>query len=721
MKTLLYLLLFMSSLPLVAQKQITIDDVFGKGTFSPKRISGVNWMNDGKYYSAQSGSDIYKVDVTTGQPVETIFNGDLLPDGNRLNDYSFSGDEQKLLLRTNVEMIYRRSFTADYLVYDIESKSVEALSENGRQSYATFSPDGSMVAFVRDNNLFYKDLSSNEETQITTDGQFNEIINGSTDWVYEEEFGFVKAFFWSPDNQKIAYYRFNETAVPEYNMQVWGDQLYPTDYRFKYPKAGETNSTVQIKIYHLNNGEIVDVPLGTETDIYIPRVMWTQDANLLSVRRMNRLQNQLEIMHANASTGNAEVVYTEKSDTYIDINYCNDLTYLQDGEYFVRTSEKDGFKHVYLHSIDGKEVQQITQGEWEVTELIGVHEERKPMVYYISTEASPLERHLYRIDLKGKKKERLSEKSGTYSVDMSNDFQYFIENYHTVQTPSVYSLYETQKNKEVKVLENNQSLKNTLTEYAIVDKEFMEVPLENGVKLNAYMLKPKDFDAAKTYPLLVYQYSGPGSQNVNKRWSGSHFFFHQYLVQQGYLVAVVDPRGTGYRGRDFKHITYKQLGKYETEDQIEAAKYLGKLNYIDASRIGIWGWSYGGYMSSLCIMKGADVFKTAVAMAPVTTWRFYDTIYTERYLQRPQDNASGYDDNSPINHVDKLEGNFLLVHGTGDDNVHFQNSVVLQDALIAAGKQFDSFYYPDKNHGLRGGTDRNHFYKMLAKYLMEKL
>jgi len=722
MKAILYLIIWLTCLPLLAQKQITLDDVFGKSTFVPRRVSGVNWMNDGNYYSAQSRNNIYKVDVTKGQAVATIFDGTNLPNGKNLAGYSFSGDEKKLLLQTDKEMIYRRSFTAEYLVYDIESKQVSPLSSKGAQSYATFSPDGSKVAFVRANNLFYIDLATGSEIQITNDGKFNEIINGSTDWVYEEEFGFVKAFFWSPDNQKLAFYRFNESTVPEYNMQVWKDgALYPQDYRFKYPKAGETNAAIELKVYHLSDKKIVDIPLGNETDIYIPRIMWTKDANLLSVRRMNRLQNQLEILHADATSGNVTTVYTENSDTYIDINYCNDLTYLNDGAHFLRTSEKDGFKHVYLHTMDGAEVQQITQGEWEVTQLVGVHEGKRPMVYYISTEASPLERHLYRIDLKGKKKERLSEKTGTYSVDMSTDFQYFIENYHTVQTPNIYCLIKTAKNERIKVLEDNQALKNTLTEYDILDKEFMEIPLSNGINLNAYMLKPANFDASKTYPLLVYQYSGPGSQNVKKGWSGGHFFLHQYLAQQGYIVAVVDPRGTGFRGRDFKHITYKQLGKYETEDQIEAAKYLGKLNYIDETRIGIWGWSYGGYMSSLCIMKGADVFKTAVAMAPVTTWRFYDTIYTERYLQRPQDNASGYDDNSPINHVGKLKGNFLLVHGTGDDNVHFQNSVALQNALIDAGKQFDTFYYPDKNHGLRGDNDRGHFYKMMAKYLMEKL
>ncbi|UZR94869.1 S9 family peptidase [Chondrinema litorale] len=706
----------------ISQKRITIDDVFGKNTFSPKRVSGVNWMNDGKYYSAINDNNVVKVDVTTGQAVETIFDGDLLPSGTRLSAYQLSADEKKILILTQREMIYRRSFTADYTVFDLETKKISPLSEGGKQSYATFSPDGTKVAFVRENNLFYVNLDDMSEVQVTDDGKFNHIINGSTDWVYEEEFGFVKAFFWSPDSKKIAYYKFDESEVPEYNMQLWNHgALYPQDYRFKYPKAGEKNSTIAIKIYHLNNKQIVDVPLGSETDIYIPRVMWTKNPDLLSVRRMNRLQNQIEILHADAKSGKSEVVYTEKSDTYIDINYCNDLTYLSDGEHFVRTSEKDGYKHIYVHNMDGSEALQLTKGEWEVTKLVGISDGKKPIAYYISTEVSPLERHLYRIDLKGKKKEKLSAKSGMYSVDMSPDFQYFIETYNAVDAPGTYTLYKAPKNESIKVLEDNSELKSTLEEYDIVTKEFFTISLDNDVELNAYMLKPTDFDSTKQYPLLVYQYSGPGSQNVSKGWSGGHFFMHQYLVQQGYIVAVVDPRGTGFKGKAFKHITYKQLGKYETEDQIAAAKYMSSLDYIDASRIGIWGWSYGGYMSSLCIMKGADVFKTAVAMAPVTTWRFYDSIYTERYLQRPQDNASGYDDNSPINHVDKLKGNFLLVHGTGDDNVHFQNSVALQDALIQSGKQFSSFYYPDKNHGLRGGNDRGHFYQLFANYIMNNL
>ncbi|MEM1136189.1 MAG: S9 family peptidase [Bacteroidota bacterium] len=722
MKYLIYLILLAISPYALAQKQITIEDVFGKATFLPKRVSNVNWMNDGKYYSALSENNLYKVDVTTGKAVETIFEGSLLGSGNIISDYSLSADERKMLLLTQMEMIYRRSFTANYNVYDLETKKIVPLSKNGKQSYATFSPDGSKVAFVRENNLFYVNLADMSEIRVTQDGKVNAIINGSTDWVYEEEFGFVKAFFWSPDSEKLAFYRFDENKVPEYNMQLWNNgALYPEDYRFKYPKAGEDNANIEIKIYHLDKEKTVDVSLGSETDIYIPRVIWTKSPDLLSVRKMNRLQNQLEILHVKAANGESQVVFTEKSNTYIDINYCNDLTYLKDGEHFIRTSEKDGYKHIYSYSMDGTEEFQITKGAWEVTELIGIDEGKKPIAYYISTEASPMEKHVYRIDLKGKKKEKLSAQSGIYSVDMSPDYSYFIETFHEINKPNTYSLYKTPKNERIKILEDNSTLQTNLEEYGIVSKEFLTIPLNNGTELNAYMLKPKDFDQSKKYPLLIYQYSGPGSQNVSKGWAGRHFFFHQFMVQKGYIVAVVDPRGTGFRGKAFKHITYKQLGKHETDDQIEAAKYLGNLDYIDASRIGIWGWSYGGYMSSLCIMKGADIFKTAVAMAPVTTWRFYDSIYTERYLQRPQDNTSGYDDNSPINHVDKLKGNFLLVHGTGDDNVHFQNSVALQQALISAGKQFDSFYYPDKNHGLRGGTDRGHFYQLLANYLLEKL
>ena len=700
-----------------AQKQIELTNITD-GTFYPRSVRSVNWMNDGQFYSALSQNKVEKYDVTTGEVVETIV------DGNELNisihDYRFSADESQVLLLTERQSIYRRSFTAIYHVYDRSSGNSELLSE-GRQSYATFSPDGSKIAFTRDKNLFYKDLTTGNEVAITTDGKFNEIINGSSDWVYEEELYITKAFEWSVDSKKIVYYRFDESNVREYNMQVWNDAaLYPQDYVYKYPKAGEDNSTIELFVYHLADEEKVPVDIGMETDIYIPRVYWTKNPDLISVQRLNRRQNVLDVLHVNAITGESEVVLTDESDTYIDFTFCDDLTYLDNGKQFLFSSEKSGFKHFYLYNMDGSLVQQVTNGTYEAVELVGLDQSPKtPVLYYTSTEVSPLEQHFYQINLKGKGKKKLSDKAGNSSINMSDDCSYYMNYHSAADQPLEVSLYKTAGNQLVKVLEDNAELMKVTQQYQLSDKEFFTFETVDGTSLNGYYLKPKDFSAGKEYPVLVYQYSGPGSQNVSNSWSGSHFTFHQYLVQQGYVIAVIDTRGTGSRGEAFKKLTYKQLGKYETEDLIATGKYLADLPFVDASRIGVWGWSYGGYMSSLAILKGADMFSTAIAVAPVTTWRFYDTIYTERYLQRPQENASGYDDNSPIHHADKLTGNFLLIHGTGDDNVHFQNAVALQNKLIEAGKQFDTFYYPDKAHGL--GNRRGHVYEMMANFLLENL
>ena len=700
-----------------AQKRIQLANITD-GTFSQRSVRSVNWMNDGQYYSALSENKVEKYEVTTGEVVETIV------DGNELdifiNDYRFSADESQVLLLTERQSIYRRSFTAIYYVYDRSSGNSQLLSE-GRQSYATFSPDGSKIAFTRDNNLFYKDLATDSEVAITTDGEFNKIINGSSDWVYEEELYITKAFEWSVDSKKIVYYRFDERNVREYNMQLWNDAaLYPQDYVYKYPKAGEDNSVIELYVYHLNNKSKVPVDIGEETDIYIPRVYWTKDAELISVQRLNRRQNVLDVLHVNASTGKSEVVLTDESDTYIDFTFCDDLTYLDNGKQFLFSSEKSGYKHFYLYDMNGNLDRQVTSGDYEAVELVGLDQSKKtPVLYYTSTEISPLEQHFYQIDLRSKGKKKLSDKAGNSSINMSDDCSYYMTYHSAADQPLKVSLYKTAENQLIKVLEDNAGLAQVTADYQVSDKEFFTFNTVDGTSLNGFYLKPKDFSAGKEYPVLVYQYSGPGSQNVSNSWSGSHFTFHQYLVQQGYIVAVIDTRGTGSRGEAFKKLTYKQLGKYETEDLIATGKYLANLPFIDSDRIGVWGWSYGGYMSSLAILKGADVFSTAIAVAPVSTWRFYDTIYTERYLQRPQENASGYDDNSPIHHADKLTGNFLLIHGTGDDNVHFQNAVALQNELIKAGKQFDTFYYPDKAHGL--GNRRGHVYEMMAEFLLEKL
>ncbi len=715
------------ALPATAQekKQLSLEEIFDDQVFTQYRINGIRWMADGRHYTSVVPDEveyyehILRYDITTGEVVDTLVNGaKLVPEDEplalRYNDYQLSKDEQKVLFATEMEPIYRRSTRAYYYIYDIADDSFRPLDDGQKQSYATFSPDGSKVAFVRDNNLFFKDLLTNELHQLTQDGEFN-----STDWVYEEEFGFAKAFYWSPDSQKLAFLSFDESEVAEYNMQVWGG-LYPEDYRFKYPKAGEDNAIVSLSIYHLDEDRTIKVDVGDETDMYIPRLKWTQKPELLSYIRMNRLQNRMELIHADATTGASQVVLTETAETYVDVEYNDQYIYLEDGEHFLMTSERDGYKHIYLHRMDGSPERQITQGKWEVSELLGFDQERD-LVYYISTEVSPLERHLYVINLKGKKKRRLTEEAGTYSADFSPTYDYYIRDFSSTQQPLTISSHRAPSGELIAVLEQNQELLDTLQHYQTGTKEFFTFRNDQDSLLYGYLIKPADFSPAREYPVLMYVYGGPGSQLVRDSWQGSRDYWFHYLAQQGYIVACVDNLGTGGRGKNFKHITYGQMGKYEVQDQIAGARYLGRLPFVDPERIGIWGWSYGGYMSSLALFVGSDVFKSAIAVAPVVSWRFYDTIYTERFLSTPQLNPEGYDAYSPLSHVDKLQGRFLLIHGTGDDNVHFQNSVMLQDALIAAGKHFDSFFYPNRNHGIYGGNTRLHLHQMMTRFLKENL
>ena len=706
------------SLSAFAQPEITIDDLTTKNTFAQKSVTGIRWLNDGKFYTSLNENKIIKYDVSTGQSVTTVYDGDMKIDG-----YSFSDDESKLLLSTSSESIYRRSSKAEFHIYDVATRNTRKLSDGGKQSYATFSHDGSKVSFVRDNNLFIVNTTDLAEQQVTDDGRFNFIINGSTDWVYEEELSFAQAFFWSPDGKKIAWYRFDESKVHEYNLQKWNKgSLYPADYRYKYPKAGEPNSAIEIWIYDLATGKKVQADIGTEKDIYIPRVMWTRNPNLLSVRRMNRLQNQLEILHVDATSGQSKVVLTEKSETYYDIGYTDDLVYLKDGKQFLLASERSGYKHYYLCNMDGTGLVPVTSGNWEATALTGLDEVTRTL-YYMSTEGNYLNRTFYSISLDGKKKTKLSEKEGMRTINMSNDSQFYIDMVSSATEPLTVSLYRTKGNKLVKLLENNDDLRKKIADYQIVPKEFFQYTASDGkTKVDGYIIKPTTVNDGKKYPVLVFQYSGPRSNSVSNSFGGgANFFWHQMLVQKGIAVAVVDTRGTGSRGEKFTKQTYKQLGKFEMEDLLAVGNHLALLPYVDKSRLGIWGWSFGGYTTALVMTKGAGTYKLGIAGAPVTTWRYYDNIYTERFLQRPSDNPIGYDDNSPMTYANKLQGKFLLIHGTGDDNVHFQNSVALEDALINAGKQFQSFYYPDQAHGFRGPRVNAHRFVLMTDFILANL
>lgn len=699
------------------KKAVSIDDLWKNYSFYPEYVRGLKSMKGGDYYTQidknKNGSKLNKYSYRTGKLISTIADSEKLE--IPITNYSFSEDEKKVLFACETESIYRYSSRSIYYVYDVNNGSLNKLLDQ-KVMYATFSPDGSQVAYVKDNNLFLMNLENMQEIQITNDGINNEIINGASDWVYEEEFGLVNAFFWSPDGNKIAFYRFDEREVKKFSMDMFQGELYPTQYEFRYPKAGEENSKISIHLFDTKTKKTQEIAVLEDFE-YLPRMGWTKDPNSLYLLRMNRHQNHLDFLLIDATTTESRVLFTETDSYYIDIH--DNTTFLNDGKHFIWTSEKSGFNHLYKVRLDDGSMQQITTGNWEVTNYHGMHAD-SDKIYYTSTEDGPINRSVYSINTDGKDKQKLTKKIGTNSVNFSQGMKYFINTYSTANEPPFFSLHNG-NGKQIRILEDNKKLSEKMNQYALSKKEFFSFITSEDVSLNGWMIKPADFDSDKQYPVFMFLYGGPGSQQVLNSWGWTNYFWHQHLAQQGYIVACIDNRGTGGRGAEFKKMTYQQLGKYETIDQIEANQYLGSLPYVDANRIGIQGWSYGGYMSSLAITKGAEVFKMAIAVAPVTNWRYYDNIYTERYMRTPQENADGYDDNSPINHVDKLKGKYLLIHGSADDNVHVQNTYEMVSALVNANKQFDLFIYPDKNHSIYGGNTRLHLYQMMTDYIKENL
>ncbi len=645
--------------------------------------------------------------------VETIVSSADSKEIPLFSSYAFSQDESKIILATEIESIFRRSTLGVFYIYDIANTKVVKIAD-GKIQVPTLSPNGEQVAYVFRNNLYIFDIAAKETRQVTTDGEKNKVINGVTDWVYEEEFSFVRAFAWNSNGTKIAFLRFDEANVPEFSMDVYGNDLYPAQHVFKYPKAGEDNALVSLHMYDVDSGDISKIELGDPE--YIPRIKWMNNPHYLSVRTLNRHQNHLKLYTVNAQNNSVSLLMEEQDDAYIDID--DNLTFLKDDS-FIWTSEKDGFNHIYLYSADGKSMKQITSGNWEVTAYYG-YDQKKDIIYYQSTENGSINRGVYSIQSNGKKKKPLVVDSGTNAADFSTDFTYFINTFSSAETPYVYTLHNAFSGKKVKDIKDNQTLLDKLKGYDTTSKEFSTLSI-NSNDLNMYMIKPSNFDASKKYPLLMFQYSGPGSQQVANRWIGANDYWHLKLASEGYIIACVDGRGTGFKGRDFKKITYLNLVKYETEDQIAAAKKLSDLPYIDENRTGIWGWSFGGHMSTNCILKGNEVFETAIAVAPVTSWRFYDTIYTERFMRTPAENPRGYDDNSPFNYPELLKGNYLLVHGSGDDNVHVQNTMRMVEALIQANKPFEWAIYPDKNHGIYGGNTRLHLFTKMTRFIKENL
>jgi len=715
--TILFTFLFISVTTVTAQKkEITLEEIWG-GAFRTQGMDVLRSMKNGTQYTVLNfnrnprSSSLDKYDYATLEKVETIVasSGEI----PFFSSYEFSEDESKIILATEVEPIFRRSRLGIYYIYDIATKSIKKISANKIQE-PELSPNGSKVAYAYENNLYLMDLVSGSTRQVTTDGVYGSIINGITDWVYEEEFGFVQAFEWNSDGTKIAFIRFDETNVPQFSMDVYGTELYPSQNEFKYPKAGEENAKVSLHIYDIESGQISEVDLGDT--YYIPRIQWMNNPNYLSVQTLNRNQNNLVIHEVNAKDNSIKTLLAEKDEAYVDVH--DNLTFLADDS-FIWTSENDGYNHLYLYNQDGELMNQITKGPWEVTNYYG-YDQANDRIYYQSTENGSINRGVYSISSSGKNKRALSAQEGTNSADFSADYTYYINTFSSATTPYRFTLHRAKDGKKITDIKDNSTLKNKLNDYEIVEKEFSTISI-NGNDLNMWMIKPADFDASKEYPLMMFQYSGPGSQQVANRWMGSNDYWHQLLTSKGIVVACVDGRGTGFKGRDFKKSTYMNLVKYETEDQIAAAEALSERSYIDEDRTGIWGWSFGGHMSTNALLKGNEVFEMAIAVAPVTSWRFYDTIYTERFLRTPQENPEGYDNESPFNYPEMLKGDYLLVHGSGDDNVHLQNTMRMAEALIQANKQFEWAVYPDKNHGIYGGNTRRHLYRKMTDFVIEKL
>jgi dipeptidyl-peptidase-4 len=720
-KTVLFAALLLGIFSSNAQKNITLEDIWTKGTFRANYLYEVRSMSNGQSYCVLTAEAIDKYDYQSGKKVGSIVEFAALgfdAKSQRITDYSFCSDETKLLLAVNPQYIYRHSYLADYYIYDLKTKAVKKLYQDPVR-LAEFSPLGDKVAFVKDNNIYIADLATEKTTQITQDGENNKIIYGTTDWVYEEEFGITKGFFWNSKGDKLAYYRFDESGVKEFSMTQWGE-LYPEQYKFKYPKAGESNSVVEIWVYDLQTKQSNSRVLDDNPDVYYPRMQWTKDENLLCVHKLNRLQNEYTL----------HIIETkneyETTKVYEDINKCyieqpEDVYFLSDKQHFIIKSERSGFTHLYMVSLKDKSIKPITKGDYDIADLCFVDEKAKK-IYFTAAQSEAYNRELFVINFDGSKQTKLSKQVGTYTADFSSNGKYYISSFSDANTPSVYWVNNS-KGEQLVCLEDNAALKATLKDYGAEHKEFGKFKTDKGDdSLNYWIIKPATMEAGKKYPILFYVYGGPGSQEVLNSYSRPYdYMWFRMLAQQGYVVACVDGRGTGLRGEAFKKCTYMNLGDLETQDQIEAAKYFGSLSFIDKERIGVFGWSYGGDRSALCITKGADYFKAAIAVAPVTTWRYYDNIYTERYMRTPQVNADGYDSNSPINHVAKLKGNFLLVHGTGDDNVHFQNSMDLTDALIKANKQYETFFYPNRNHGIYGGNTRLHLYNLMTDFLKRKL
>ena len=732
MKRFMLLLALLCAVSFINAEQLSLKDLTN-GTYSSKGIYGVTPLLDGESYSQLSadGKKIITHSFRTGEETGVLFDVDNIRNRvklNRIDGYQMSPDERNILVRTETKSIYRHSRTAEYYIYNVKNHTLAHLSEGGPQEQPLWSRDGTMIAFVRDGNLFLvKLLFNNSESQITKDGEFNKIINGKPDWVNEEEFSFARAFDFNADNTMIAWIRYDETEVPMFSFPWYKGMSpekkeyadYPGSYDYKYPIAGARNSTVSVHSFDIKSRAIRQMQLPIPADGYVPRIFFTDDAEKLLILTLNRHQDQLDIYLANPRSTECRVIVREQAECYVPEDALKAFQVTTDG--FVLMSERSGYKHLYLYDLNGTLRRQLTNGTYEVKALYG-YDSKTGVTYYASNQESPLRQSVYKSDSKGKVTQLSSSSTGWNNAIFSTGFRYFMNTWSDLNTPSVTTLCDA-SGKTVKTLEDNAALRQKLAGLRLGERKFFSFTTGDGIQLNGFMVLPADFNPNKKYPVVMFQYSGPGSQQVVDSWSAGNMggcLYEQYLAQEGFISVCVDGRGTGGRGRDFEQCTYLKLGQLESHDQVEAAIWLGQQPYVDKNRIAIWGWSFGGFNTLMSMSEGRPVFAAGVAVAAPTSWRYYDSVYTERYMRTPGENGTGYDV-CPISRASKLSGKLLLVHGLADDNVHFRNAAEYTEALVQADKDFRELTYTNRNHSIYGGNTRNHLFRQITQHFKETL
>lgn len=726
--TKLFLLSLLLTFNLFAQTgELTLEDLFFTDKYYAEEVENVQWLPDGSAFTftEEDGNgllDIYKYDIASGATNLLLDGNELASNGSliKMSSYKWTDDGKYLIIEGPEKEIWRHSRQAPFYLYEVDSENITALGNNhpGLRN-VKLSPDGTKVGFVKDHNIYVTIFETNEEVKITSDGDKN-ILNGEFDWVYEEEFGIADGWRWSPDGNKIAFWRFDQTRVKEFHLI---DEMEPYNkvMSLKYPKTGEENSIIKIGVYDFKDGTTSWMDIGEEIDLYFPRIYWANSSERLAVLRLNRHQNHLEVLMNDVENGKGKVVLTDSDSCWVTIEEKKAI-FLKNANKFVWVSEKSGFRHAYLYDYDGTLINPITTGDWEITSIEGVSEIDSQLFFY-GKKDTHLEQNVYKIGLDGKNLQRISPEPGWHEANFSPDYKYFINEFSSHNHPSKTYLRKTDGSL-VAILKENEL--PALDEINFIEREFSTFTTSDGIELHYYIIKPPDFDPSNKYPVLFYGYGGPGSQRVKYEWHDHEKpevrqLFHQALVEKGYIVFCVDNRGTGGQGKAYKNLMYKDLGKWSVHDHIEAAKFVSSLTYVDSDRIGFWGWSGGGYLCLMLMTRANEYFKTGVAVAPVSDFRLYDAIWSERYLGLLSENTASYDVSSVFSYSDNLKGKLLMIHGTGDDNVHYQNTLQIAKDFQQKGKQFDLMLYPNKNHSIKGRETQYHLYSKIMDYFLDNL